>query len=136
MADKTLKTGMCIIDGTEVIDPSELSCTFSDISAPDAGRDEAMRMHKGLWGTIRQYAIAWNGISDDDARVILRLVNGKNEFPCRLTDPETGETYSGEFYTGDRTMPIKQWRDGKDGKVYSKLSFTLIEVMPDSGRGL
>ena len=44
------------------------------------------------------------------------------------------EMQTRRYYVGDRTAPFKQWRDGIDGKLYSKLSFTLIEEKPDSNK--
>ena len=47
MADEyTKNTGMVTLNGVSVIDPSEMTWGLQDVSASDAGRDEAIRMHK------------------------------------------------------------------------------------------
>ena len=57
-----LNTGMVTLNGVSVIDPSELSWTLQDISASDAGRNEALAMKKMRVGQIRTYQLTWNMI--------------------------------------------------------------------------
>ena len=135
--DKTRNTGMLTLNYTSVIDPSEMVWGLQDVSASDAGRDEAIRMHKLRVGQIRTYQLTWNMIDPFNASVILKAINAKEEFYCKMFDPMENDMRMGLYYVGDRTAPFKQWiPDREDGKVYSKLSFTLIEVMPDSDKTL
>lgn len=129
---KTLSTGMVTLNGVSVIDPSELTWGLQDVSASDAGRDEAVRMHKMRVGQIRTYEIAWNMIDPENAAIILRAINEKDEFYCTLHDVMSNKMETRLYYVGDRSAPFKRWIDRVDGKVYSKLSFKLIEVMPES----
>lgn len=129
---EALNTGMVTLNGVSVIDPSELSWTLQDISASDAGRNEALEMKKMRVGQIRTYQLTWNMIDPADAATILQAINADEVFPCTMHDVMDNEMQTRRFYVGDRTAPFKQWRDGVDGKLYSKLSFTLIEEKPNS----
>lgn len=132
---KELNTGMLILNGVSVIDPSEMTWGLQDVSASDAGRDESIRMHKLRVGQLRTYQLAWNMIDPVNAATILQAINAKDEFYCTMHDVMTNQMRRGLYYVGDRTAPFKQWMpDREDGKVYSKLSFTLIEVYPDSDK--
>lgn len=127
-----LNTGMVTLNGVSVIDPSELSWSLQDISASDAGRNEALEMKKMRVGQIRTYQLTWNMIDPENAAIILQAINSDEVFPCILHDVMENAMQTRRYYVGDRTAPFKQWRDGTDGKLYSKLSFTLIEEKPDS----
>lgn len=127
-----LNTGMVTLNGVSVIDPSEMSWSLQDISASDAGRNEAMEMKKMRIGQIRTYQLTWNMIDPTNAAIILQAINSDEVFPCILHDVMENEMQTRRYYVGDRTAPFKQWRSGTDGKLYSKLSFTLIEEKPDS----
>jgi hypothetical protein len=137
MADgKTLNTMGIIINGVSVIDPSELSYTLSDISASDAGRDESLEMDAMILGQARQYTITWNNIDPENANKILKAVstgrNAKGQFPCTFYDVLEGEMQERMYYVGNRTAPFQQWIPDRDeGKIFNKLSFTLIEATPD-----
>ena len=133
MADEyTKNTGMVTLNGVSVIDPSEMTWGLQDVSASDAGRDEAIRMHKMRVGQLRTYQLSWNMIDPENAAKILQAVNEKEEFYCTLHDAMTNSMRTGLYYVGDRTAPFKMWTDRANGKIYSKISFTIIEVLPDS----
>lgn len=127
---KTLSTMGIVINGVSVIDPSELQWTIQDISAPDAGRDEAGTMHPMKIGQKRTVQLGWNHIDPANAMAILAAISGNAQtFTATLPDALTGALRQGTYYVGDRQAPMKIWNATKlDGQLYSKLSFTLIEV--------
>lgn len=126
---KTLNTGMVKLNGVSVIDPSEWTWGLSDVSASDAGRDEQTTMHKMRLSQKRQYSLAWNMIDPDNASIILKAVNEYEIFPCTLWDAMDNEYQTRTYYVGDRSAPMQQWMPNRvDGKIYSKVSFTIIEV--------
>ena len=126
---KTLNTQMVTLNGVSVIDPSEWSWGLSDVSASDAGRDEQTNMHKMRLGQKRQYTLGWKMIDPDNASIILKAINAKEEFQCTLFDAMDNEYQTRTYYVGDRSAPMQQWIPNRvDGKIYSKVSFTLIEV--------
>lgn len=130
MSDKT-KRGMLIINGVSVIDPSEMTWGLQDVSALDAGRDEAAVMHNKIVGQLRKYSLGWSMISPEDASEILKAINQTWSFECTMWDAMDNAMRTGLYYVGDRSAPIQQWiPDRDDGKLYSKLSFNLIEVKP------
>lgn len=130
--DRTTRTNMVIINGTPVIDPSTWSYGLQDVSASDAGRDEAILMHKMRLGQVRTYQLGWKMIDPDNASQILQLINGE-DFTMRLWDVLSNEYQTRTYYVGDRTAPMQQWMPNReDGKLFSNLSFTVIELWPDS----
>lgn len=127
--EKTLNTGMVTLNGVSVIDPSECTWGLSDISASDAGRDELSNMHKMRLSQKRQYQLGWNMIDPTNASIILKAINAEETFDCTLFDAMDNEMQTRKYYVGDRSAPMQQWIPNRqDGKLYSKLSFTLIEV--------
>lgn len=127
--DKTINTNMVTLNGVSVIDPSEWSWGLSDVSASDAGRDEGVTMHKMRLGQKRQYNLGWKMIDPVNASIILKAVNAMEHFQCTLWDAMDAEYQTRTYYVGDRTAPMQQWMpDRDDGKLYSKVGFTLIEV--------
>ena len=124
-----LNTGMVTLNGVSVIDPSAITWGLSDVSASDAGRDEATIMHKMKLGQKRQYSLTWNMIDPENTAIILQAINSAETFPCRLHDAMTNQYETRTYYVGDRSAPVQQWMPNRtDGKLYQKLSFTLIEV--------
>lgn len=127
--NKTLTTNMVKLNGTIVIDPSALTWGLQDVSASDAGRDEATMMHKMTLGQKRTYALEWKMIDPVNASIILQAVNEKENFKCTLFDAMMNEYQERTYYVGDRTAPMQQWMPNRrDGKLYTKVAFTLIEV--------
>ena len=125
---KEPSTGFLVLNGVQVRDPYAMTWGLSDVSAKDAGRDEGATMHKMRVAQKRQYTITWSGISPDAASRILRAVNEKEYFVCRLFDPMDNDYVERTYYVGDRSAQFKLWIEGeKDGKVYGQVSFTLIE---------
>lgn len=126
---KTRQDMGIVLNGVSVIDPSELSWTLQDISAHDAGRDEAGTMHPMKICQKRTVQLGWNMIDPGNALAILNAVSGNAQtFLCTLPDATTGQLRQGTYYVGDRTAPMQQWFNRVDGQLYSKVSFTLIEV--------
>lgn len=124
-----ISTNMVILNGVSVIDPSELTWGLSDVSSSDAGRDESATMHKMRIAQKRQYEISWSMIDPDNASKILQAVNASETFSATLWDAMDNQYETRTYYVGDRSAPMQQWMpDRVDGRLYSKLSFTIIEV--------
>ena len=129
MVAQDLNTNMVTLNGVSVIDPSEWTWGLQDVSAADAGRDEATIMHKMMLGQKRTYTLGWKMIDPHNASIILQAVNAAENFPCTLWDPLNEMYETRTYYVGDRSAPMQQWMPNrKDGKLYQKLGFTLIEV--------
>ena len=129
MSFTPLNTNMVTLNGVSVIDPSENEWGLQDVSAKDAGRDEATSMHKMRVGQKRKYKLGWKMIDPHNAAIILQAINSSETFPATLWDAMDEQYETRTYYVGDRTAPMQQWMPNRvDGKLYSKLSFNLIEV--------
>lgn len=126
-----------VINGVNMPDPSEITWGLSDISQSDAGRDESGTMHpmkltvNGHLVQKYQYQMGWNMCTPAEASIILNAINSTETFTAILPDPlsASGEALNSRtYYVGDRSAPFQQWHNGTDGKLYQKVSFTLIEV--------
>ena len=117
------------LNNVAVPDPTALTWGLQDVSASDAGRDEATTMHKMRLGQKRTYTIEWAGIDRANASIILQAINSSENFPCYLFDVMNNQYETRTYYVGDRSAPFKQWFSNDIvGMIYTKLSFTLIEV--------
>ena len=122
-----MNTGMVTLNGVSVIDPSEWTWGLQDVSASDAGRDEAVTMHKMRLGQKRTYNLGWKQIDPTNASIILQAINPET-FTATLWDTMDNQYETRTYYVGDRIAPMQQWMERVDGKLFTKLSFTLIEV--------
>lgn len=129
MSFTPLNTNMVTLNGVSVIDPSKNEWGLQDISSKDAGRDEATIMHKMKLGQKRTYNLEWNMIDPHNAAIILQAINSDETFPCTLWDAMDEQYETRTYYVGDRSAPMQQWMPNRaDGKLYTHISFTLIEV--------
>ena len=116
---------MISVDGFDLPDPSEYTYGLMDISASDAGRTEDTMMQKNRVGQKRKLNLGWQNIRPDVASDILSAVNPEY-INVTYWDVMSGGMETREFYVGDRSAPY-QWWHGTNGKIFSKLSFNLIE---------
>ena len=129
MSFTPLNTNMVTLNGVSVIDPSKNEWGLQDISSKDAGRDEATIMHKMKLGQKRTYNLAWKMIDPHNAAIILQAINSAETFQCTLWDAMNEQYETRTYYVGDRSAPMQQWMPNRaDGKLYTQISFTLIEV--------
>lgn len=129
MSFTPLNTNMVTLNGVSVIDPSKNEWGLQDISSKDAGRDESTIMHKMKLGQKRTYNLAWKMIDPHNAAIILQAINSAETFPCTLWDAMNEQYETRTYYVGDRSAPMQQWMPNRvDGKLYTQISFTLIEV--------
>lgn len=115
---------MILVNGHEVLCPSEFEWSLQDISQSDSGRDETGLMYKGLIAKKRKIKLSWWAKRPADASAILAAFQDEY-FDVTYPDALSGETETRTFYRGDQTAPIYWWYEGKER--YSKISFDLIE---------
>lgn len=115
---------MLIIDGVALPEPSEFSWGHQDVSDSDSGRTEDTIMHKNRIGQKVTLSLGWNNITPDVAHAVLNAVQPEY-FNITYFDPLEGQDTTKTFYVGDRSAPVKWWN--VKGKIYSKLSFNVIE---------
>jgi len=116
---------MLSIDGVELPDPSEYTYGLMDISASDAGRTEDSVMQKNRVAQKRKLNLGWQNIRPEVASTILTAINPEY-LNVTYYDVMDGAMETREFYVGDRSAPY-QWWHGTNGRIFSKLTFNLIE---------
>ena len=83
-------------------DPSSWTYQVGDLDTSGA-RDATGRLHRAYVCTKINYEFQWNGLEWEKLEEILRAV-GHPEFRMTAPDPRYfNETYSGDYYVGDRT---------------------------------
>lgn len=113
-----------LVNGVPVKTPSKYHPVLQDISASDAGRTDDMVMHKNRVGQKWKISLAWNGTTPEETASILQAFDPEY-FMVTFINPKTNSTETREFYSGDRSAPMKQWFVG--GKLYEQISFDIIE---------
>lgn len=110
------------VDGVAIPCPSSYQWGLSDVSAPKAGRTEAVTMDKMRIGQVRKLELSWQNISIGDASIVLKAFNPEYIF-VEYLDAMEGKFVTSEFYVGDRTTPLYNCRLG----VWSNVSFNIVE---------
>jgi len=117
---------MIAVNGVYLKSPSVFSPSLHDNSASDAGRvqDGNDTMYKNRTSQKWSISIAWNGLSASDMSTIMQAFNAEY-IMLTFTSPLTNTVITKEFYTGDKSAPVKIWT--VNNKRYEQLSFEIIE---------
>lgn len=117
---------MIKVGGVQIKSPSSFTWGIQDNSASDAGRvqDGNDTMYKNRTSQKRKLQLSWNGLSKEDTATILQAFNPEY-IMVTYPDSLTGQDRTAEFYSGDKSTPIKVWTVGN--KRYEQLSFNIIE---------
>lgn len=115
---------MITVDGVQLPTPSSFSWGQQDVSANGAGRTEDARMHKNLVAKKIKISLSWSGKSWQETSQILQAFQPEY---INVTYPDmlTGKYETKEFYSGDKSAPVKIWTAGN--KVIESISFDIIE---------
>lgn len=116
--------GMIKVDGVAIKTPSTFSWGLQDVSSSDAGRTQDAVMHKNRIAQKRKIDLVWAMPTPAEAHSILVAFNPEY-VNVTYYDPLDGLTVTRNFYTGDKTAPVKIWTVGN--KRYESLSFNIIE---------
>lgn len=117
-------TGMLAVNGVPIKSPSSMTIGFQDISNADAGRTQDAIMHKNLVARKRTIALSWSNPTPEEAYAILQAFYPEY-FNVTYYDPLEGATVTKNFYSGDKTAPVKIWT--ANNKRYESISFDIIE---------
>jgi hypothetical protein len=104
---------------------STLVINYYDVSDPDSGNSINGSMWKGYVGSKRKLEITWNILYPTMIQSVLTAVKGKNSFPVRFYDPESGSYVTSNFYAGDRKTDFKWFYRNHE---LIGLTMSLIEV--------
>ena len=121
-----LKVGRTADGLAAVKTPDTFNWGLQDVSSADAGRvnDASATMYKNRVTQKRKISLAWNDPDGSETAAILQAFNPEYVW-VRYLDPMTNGYEVRQFYTGDKTAPLKQITVG--GVVYTSLSFDIIE---------
>lgn len=113
-----------VVDGKEIKTPSKYDVGIQDISREDAGRTQDALMHKNRVAQKITIALAWNLTTPEETAEILTAFDPEY-VNVTFWNPKTNTRETREFYSGDKTAPMKTWFVGR--KKYSQVSFSIIE---------
>lgn len=111
------------VDGVTMPCPSSFEWGLQDVSLGESGRTDDALMHKNRVAQKRKIAISFNGITMENAQIILNAVNPEY-INVYYYDPMDGWG-TRTFYVGDRSAPFKTFWIGN--KRVDRLSFDIIE---------
>ena len=117
------------INGVDVSKiPSSWAQSENDVSAPNAGRDEAGFMHKQKLGASSKYEMEFSNVRSSVVHDLTNLVKSTEYLTVEVADIVDGDPANNYIvtkvvYVGDRTMGL--YNSSLD--VWSSLTFNLIE---------
>lgn len=90
------------IGDTVLPDPSEWNYQVGDLDT-SGSRDATGLLHRARVATKINYEFSWNALEWEQLEVILNAIQA-DKFTMTAPDPRRfGETYTGDYYVGDRT---------------------------------
>ena len=112
------------VGNTPLPDPSEFKYTAASLDA-SAERNMNGELQRDMVATKHNVGLTWDALSWATIKTVLGLVQGES-FTLSFPSPETGQTYSGKYYVGDREVDAIIM-SGDPSEWYGSLSFNLIE---------
>lgn len=104
--------------------PSTLEVGYQDVDY-DSGRTADGMMHRNrVAASKRKLNVGWpaSKISSNLVKTVLNAVYPE-KFTVTYLDPMKGEMMTGDFYVGDRVVPVYNYALG----MYDAFSFGLVE---------
>lgn len=119
------KMGIKVGD-TKIPDPSKWSYQVGDLDT-SGSRDATGLLHRAYVTTKINYEFSWEALEWEMLEVILAAVNTP-QFTLKAPDPRTfKDTYTGQYYVGDRTGDAKYYLVEKDDVAQFSLKLKFIE---------
>ena len=113
------------INNTAIPDPSTFEYTVSDLDL-SGERDSNGLLHRQYVATKHNCKIKYDALDYSTVTTILTLLDNES-FTFEFIRPDTGATYSGDYYVGDRTMNVLNATDATKTNWICDLSFDVIE---------
>ncbi len=113
------------INNTAIPDPSTFEYTVSDLDL-SGERDSNGLLHRQYVATKHNCKIKYDALDYSTVTTILALLNNES-CTFEFIRPDTGATYSGDYYVGDRTMNTLNATETDKTKWICDLSFDVIE---------
>jgi len=86
--------------------PAKYIYNAQDVSAPDAGRTEDVKMQKKRIGLVPAFDLGWNALTLAEISAVLKAFVQNEYFQFDHLDPMVGGFVTEEFYVGDRSAPL------------------------------
>lgn len=109
------------VDGAAVPCPSTYVYDLADVSQSDAGRTEDGEMQKKRMGQQVRLQLAWAYPDLENASAVLAAFNPEY-ISVKYWDVKEGSYVTREFYVGDRSAPMYNFRLGRMENV----SFNIV----------
>ena len=107
-------------------DPSGFTYQVGDLDA-SGNRDATGLLHREYVATKINFELSWNSLEWEKLQVILAAVNTP-KFTLTAPDPRTFQnTYTGDYYVGDRTGEMKYYLEEKEDVAQFSLKLKFIE---------
>lgn len=115
-----------MIDNTLLPDPSKWTYQVGDLDT-SGSRDATGLLHRAYVATKINYEFSWNAIEWEMLQRIITALNTP-KFTLTAPDPRTfDETYTGDYYVGDRTGDGLYYLQERDEMASFSLKVKLIE---------
>lgn len=121
-------TGILIVEGISLPDPSEMTPSDYDISDSDRNANGKM-ITQIIREDVHKLECKWSKLEVAEYLLIRRAIKKKFGISVQYFCPDTGEKGTLIMYAGDRKTPIlyfKGWEDEKP--VYKNVSLNFIEM--------
>lgn len=112
------------VNGTALPDPSEFKYTAASLDV-SAERNTNGLLLREMVATKHNLGLTWDALSWSTILTVLGLVQGES-FTLSFPSPETGTTYTGKYYVGDRAVDAIMM-SGDQSEWFGSLTFNLIE---------
>ena len=114
------------IGEVNIPDPAEWNYQIGDLDT-SGNRDATGLLHRAYVATKINYEFNWNGL---EWEMLQRIINAVNtpKFTMTAPDPRAfGETYTGDYYVGDRTGKGWYFNHDRDETATFTLKLKFIE---------
>ena len=114
------------VGGTALPDPSSFTYQVGDLDT-SGDRDSTGLLHRAYVATKINFELSWNSLDWEKLQTILAAVNTP-KFQLTAPDPRSFlDTYTGDYYVGDRTGDMKYYYVDNDDVAQFSLKLKFIE---------
>lgn len=115
-----------VVNGFRLPDPSDFTYQVGDLDT-SGNRDATGLLHRAYVATKINFELSWNSLEWEKLQQILAAVNTP-KFTLTAPDPRSFlDTYTGDYYVGDRTGNMKYFLVEKDDVSQFSLKMKFIE---------
>lgn len=121
-------TGLLIVEGISLPDPSEMIPSDYDISDSERNANGKM-ISQLIREDVHKLECKWSQLDVDEYLLIRKAIKKKFGLSVKYFCPDLGEKGEIEMYTGDRKTPIRYFVAKENGKpVYKDVTLNFVEM--------